>query len=39
MQPRGFSDKVLIQSLKDLEADRVLARTNYKEVPLAWTTR
>jgi DNA-binding HxlR family transcriptional regulator len=29
----GVSDKVLIQSLKDLEADRVLARTNYKEVP------
>ena len=29
----GVSDKVLIQSLKDLEADRVLARTDYKEVP------
>jgi len=29
----GVSDKVLIQSLKDLEADRVLARTNYQEVP------
>jgi len=27
------SDKVLIQHLKDLEADRVLARTDYKEVP------
>src|SRR5580700_7634517 len=27
------SDKVLIQQLKDLEADRVLARTDYKEVP------
>lgn len=29
----GVSDKVLIQHLKDLEADRVLARTDYKEVP------
>ena len=29
----GVSDKVLIQQLKDLEADRVLARTDYKEVP------
>lgn len=29
----GVSDKVLIQSLKDLEADQVLARTDYKEVP------
>src|ERR1700710_3333961 len=29
----GVSDKVLIQSLKDLEADRVLLRTNYNEVP------
>lgn len=29
----GVSDKVLIQSLKDLEADRVLTRTDYKEVP------
>jgi DNA-binding HxlR family transcriptional regulator len=27
------SDKVLIQALKDLEADQVLARTDYKEVP------
>ena len=27
------SDKVLIQQLKDLEADQVLARTDYKEVP------
>jgi DNA-binding HxlR family transcriptional regulator len=27
------SHKVLIQQLKDLEADRVLARTDYKEVP------
>ena len=30
---RGVSDKVLIQQLKELEADRVLARTDYKEVP------
>src|SRR4051812_22188532 len=29
----GVSDKVLIQQLKDLEADNVLARTDYKEVP------
>src|SRR5471030_505075 len=29
----GVSDKVLIQQLKDLEANHVLARTNYKEVP------
>ncbi len=29
----GVSDKVLIQQLKELEADRVLARTDYKEVP------
>jgi DNA-binding HxlR family transcriptional regulator len=29
----GVSDKVLIQQLKDLEADCVLARTDYKEVP------
>lgn len=29
----GVSDKVLIQSLKDLEADRVLTRTDYQEVP------
>lgn len=27
------SNKVLIQQLKDLEADRVLTRTDYKEVP------
>ena len=27
------SNKVLIQQLKDLEADRVLVRTDYKEVP------
>jgi DNA-binding HxlR family transcriptional regulator len=30
---QGVSDKVLIQQLKDLEADRVLVRTNYREVP------
>ena len=29
----GVSDKVLIQQLKDLEADRVIVRTDYKEVP------
>jgi DNA-binding HxlR family transcriptional regulator len=29
----GVSDKVLIQQLKELEAHRVLARTEYKEVP------
>jgi len=29
----GVSNKVLIQQLKDLEADRVLARTDYQEVP------
>ena len=29
----GVSDKVLIQSLKDLEADHVLVRNDYKEVP------
>jgi len=30
---QGVSDKVLIQQLKDLEADHVLARTDYQEVP------
>lgn len=30
---QGVSDKVLIQQLKDLEADHVLARTSYNEVP------
>jgi DNA-binding HxlR family transcriptional regulator len=30
---RGVSDKVLIQQLKELEADGVLRRTDYKEVP------
>ncbi|MDQ2151785.1 helix-turn-helix domain-containing protein [Alcaligenaceae bacterium C4P045] len=29
----GVSDKVLIQQLKDLESNRVLVRTDYKEVP------
>jgi DNA-binding HxlR family transcriptional regulator len=29
----GVSNKVLIQQLKDLEADQVLLRTDYKEVP------
>ena len=29
----GVSAKVLTQQLKELEADRVLARTDYKEVP------
>ncbi len=29
----GVSDKVLIQQLKELESDQVLARTDYKEVP------
>ena len=29
----GVSNKVLIQQLKDLEADRVLARNDYREVP------
>jgi len=30
---QGVSDKVLIQQLKDLEADHVLVRTDYREVP------
>jgi DNA-binding HxlR family transcriptional regulator len=30
---KGVSDKVLIQQLKDLEADHVLARNDYQEVP------
>ena len=30
---QGVRDKVLIQQLKELEADRVLVRTDYKEVP------
>ncbi|ADH89352.1 transcriptional regulator, HxlR family [Ancylobacter novellus DSM 506] len=30
---RGVSDKVLIQQLKELEADGLIVRTDYKEVP------
>jgi DNA-binding HxlR family transcriptional regulator len=30
---RGVSDKMLIQQLKELEADGIVARTDYKEVP------
>jgi DNA-binding HxlR family transcriptional regulator len=30
---RDVSDKVLIQQLKELEADQVVKRTDYKEVP------
>jgi DNA-binding HxlR family transcriptional regulator len=30
---QGVSDKVLIQQLKDLEADQILVRTDYKQVP------
>jgi DNA-binding HxlR family transcriptional regulator len=30
---RGVSDKVLIQQLKELQADGVVERTDYKEVP------
>ena len=30
---QGVSDKVLIQQLKDLEADHVVVRTDYREVP------
>lgn len=30
---QGVNDKLLIQPFKDLEADRVLARNDYKEVP------
>lgn len=30
---RGVSDKVLIQQLKELEADGIVLRTDYKEVP------
>jgi DNA-binding HxlR family transcriptional regulator len=30
---RGVSDKMLIQQLKELEADDVVKRTDYKEVP------
>ena len=30
---RGVSDKMLIQHLKELEADCLISRTDYKEVP------
>lgn len=30
---RGVSDKMLIQQLKELEADGIVKRTDYKEVP------
>src|ERR1700733_11678811 len=30
---RDVSDKMLIQQLKELEADGIVVRTNYKEVP------
>ena len=30
---RGVSDKMLIQQLKELEADGIVRRTDYKEVP------
>ena len=30
---RGVSDKVLIQQLKELEADGIVKRTDYREVP------
>jgi DNA-binding HxlR family transcriptional regulator len=30
---QGVSDKVLIQQLKELERDRIVLRTDYKEVP------
>jgi DNA-binding HxlR family transcriptional regulator len=30
---RGVSDKMLIQQLKELQADGVLDRTDYKEIP------
>lgn len=30
---RGVSDKVLIQQLKELEADGVVSRTDYQEIP------
>lgn len=30
---RGVSDKMLIQQLKELEADGLIVRTDYKEVP------
>ena len=30
---RGVSDKMLIQQLKEMEADGIVRRTDYKEVP------
>lgn len=30
---RGISDKMLIQHLKELEKDRIVVRTDYKEIP------
>jgi DNA-binding HxlR family transcriptional regulator len=30
---RGVSDKMLIQQLKELEADRLVKRTDYREIP------
>ncbi|PZU58750.1 MAG: transcriptional regulator [Sphingobium sp.] len=30
---RGVSDKMLIQQLKELEADEIVIRTDYKEIP------
>jgi DNA-binding HxlR family transcriptional regulator len=30
---RGVSDKMLIQQLKELEADEIVIRTDYREVP------
>jgi DNA-binding HxlR family transcriptional regulator len=30
---RGVSDKMLIQQLKELEADGVIQRTDYREIP------
>lgn len=30
---RGVSDKMLIQQLKELEADGIVVRTDYKEIP------
>jgi DNA-binding HxlR family transcriptional regulator len=29
----GISEKMLIQHLKELEADRIVSRTDYREVP------
>ncbi len=35
---RDVGDKMLIQQLKELEADGLVKRTDYKEVPPGWTT-